>query len=206
MADGNAMRVILTYKFAGPQATVDPEALQRLIDDLYRHLGYLAVQANELDDTLFDLYWIITQRPRAEVVEELRGRTLGVLRDRFIAVYQRIPDAALVTRVAVLTARLSGAVDARNEFLHASWAVSPEGWIQRERRPRDRPEEVSVKMYLAHIEQAADEIGAVARLLTELHDDIVQAMGGDLPPQSGEVRDGVTYPHTNRFEDWTTAK
>jgi HAMP domain-containing protein len=128
---------------------------------------------------------------------------LGVLKDRFIEAYPRIPNATLVDKFKALEDRLRTAVDNRNEFLHASWAVSPDGWIQRERRPRDRPVEHMVKMKLEHIERAAEEIGAVAAALGDLRDELVQAMGGDLPPQSGEVRGGVVHPHTDVFEDWT---
>jgi hypothetical protein len=45
-----------------------------------------------------------------------------------------------------------------------------------------------------NIEEAAEESGAVAEAVWDLHDDTVVAMGGRLPPQPGELRDGVHYP------------
>jgi hypothetical protein len=197
------MRVVISLKFAGPQTTVDEEQLQLLARGVYERLGYLAVYANELDDRLFELYWIITQRPRNEVVAELGGHTLGVLKNRFLAAYPMLSDQALVAKFAAVEDRLKRAVELRNEYMHASWAVCPDGWIQRERRPRDRPVEHIVRMMPSHIEDAANEIAAVGALLDDLHDQTMEALGGKLPPQGGEIRDGVSYPRTLLHEDWT---
>lgn len=183
----------------------DREAFDRACDAIYLRLGYLLVQANMLDDVVVDLYWVVVQRPQHEVIAETREWTFGMLVPRFLAAFkQHVKDAALLKRLDELEPRLRESVGLRNEFIHATWSISADGWTERRRKLRDgRAREQCLKMNPEHIEAAAEKLGGLAETLWELWDDVVPAMGGHLPPQMGEIRDGITYQHAREYGDLT---
>lgn len=197
------MRVIMSYSFVGGMEKVDQAELDRIIESVYTRLGYLVVQSSELDDVLFDLYWVATGKPRPEAVNDLRGLTLGAMVRRVVDAYRAsITDSALLGALAAVEPRLNQTVLARNEFIHASYAVSLDGCVHRERRPRERAVEQTIKMRPDDIAAAGDEVGAVTEVLLELYDRTVEERGG-LPPQAGEIRDGISYPHNREYVDRT---
>jgi hypothetical protein len=187
--------------------TVGGEHFERACETIYLRLGSLLVQANTLENIVFELYWVVTQRPMNEVLDEAKGWTLGTLVPKFIDAFRRgVKDTALVLRLQGLEPELRACVVLRNEYIHASWSVSAEGWAQRTSRPRvkGRPAyEQCLRMNPAHIEAAADRLGELTWALYELWDDVVSAMGGRLPPQLGEMRDGASYPHAREYRDLT---
>lgn len=197
------MRVIMTYSFGSGMEKIDQTELDRIIESVYTRLGYLVVQSSELDDALFDLYWVATGKPRPEAVNDLRGLTLGAMVRRVLDAYRiNVTETALLASLAAVEPRLLQTVIARNEFIHASYAVSLDGCVHRERRPRERAVEQTVKMVPDDIATAGNEAGAVAEILVDLYDATVEAKGG-LPPQAGEIRDGTTYPHNHEYVDTT---
>lgn len=197
------MRVIVTYSFVGGVEKIDQGELDRIVESVYTRLGYLVVQSSELDDVLFDLYWVATGKSRPVAVNDLRGLTLGRMVGRVLDAFKaNITDAALLARLATVEPRLLQTVVSRNEFIHASYAVSMDGSVHRERRPRERAVEQTIKMMPDDIAAAGDEVGAVTEILLELYDATVEAKGG-LPPQAAEIRDGITYPHNHEYVDTT---
>jgi hypothetical protein len=197
------VRVIMTYSFADGMEKVDQAELDRIIESVYTSLGYLVVQSSELDDVLFDLYWVATGKPRPHAVADLKGMTLGAMVRRVLDAFKaNINDATLLAKLAAVEPRLQQTVVARNEFIHASYAVSMDGCVHRERRPRERAVEQTVKMKPDDIAAAGDEVGGVSQILLELYDATVE-FRGDLPPQAGEIRGGVTYPHNREYIDTT---
>src|SRR5262249_13755929 len=137
-----------------------------------------------------------TGKPRPDAINDLKGLTLGAMVRRVVDAFKdNITDATLLAQLAAVEPRLLQTVVSRNEFIHASYAVSMDGCVHRERRPRERAVEQTVKMKPDDIAGAGNEVGAVTEILLELYDATVE-FKGRLPPQAGEVRDGVTYPIT----------
>ena len=174
-----------------------------MVRPLYEQLGRLVAEAGELDDALFNLHWVATQKPRHEVIEELRRKMLGDMAKDVVKAYRAsVSDVHLLARLDEIEEPLNLAIIRRNEFVHAVYSVvSPQRVVIRERRLRDRAVEQHVTMKYEELDLAIEQVADVRTAVNRLVDDTVQLLGS--PPQPGDTRDGSVLPDPTEREDWT---
>lgn len=144
-------------------------------DSFLRALGYFLVQANYLEEALLDLYVIVTDKDWRAALEDVRGKTLGVLCKLVLAAYEaRFPHGELRIRLDALKPDLQRAIETRNEFVHASWAFDHYNEsMLRTRRPRRGVAEEFRRLTAADVERATEFVGGVAEHIWErLYDSV----------------------------------
>jgi hypothetical protein len=119
-------------------------------------------------------YRIVTDKEWNEIHEDVRRKTLGPLRDLVLTTFEdRFPTGELRERLEQLRPGLERAVEARNQFVHASWSFDYANAQMHQRRlPREAGalEELR-RLTVADVEAAMDIIGNTAeRVWTELYD------------------------------------
>lgn len=164
-------------------------------DKFLSALGYLLIQANDLDEALTDLYWIVSGKTEVDVFKAVREQTLGgLIALTFKAFEARITDKDLRAELDALKTELNTALAIRNEFVHAHW-VFGDGEMHHHRRPRSgRVVEKIRKMRVADVEAATDKIAAAAESVYELYDKTRERIPADaIEPRGGPVRADGTY-------------
>jgi hypothetical protein len=129
-----------------------------------------------LEEALQDVYRIVTDKTWENVQEDVRGRPLGGLRNLVLKEFEaRFPAGEHRERLEQLRPELERAIDARNQFVHASWSFDyGNEQMHRRRLPREQGavEELR-KMTVADVEAAVETIGnAAERVWTELYDPV----------------------------------
>ncbi len=163
--------------------------------ELLGGLGYLLVQANYLDDALVDLYWIVAGKTETELIRAVRGKTLGELRWMVTKAYEtRIADPKLRADLDALKLQLEAALQARNDFIHASYVFGRTS-LQHTRRPKTGPAVEKIRtLHIEDLEKAIDIIGHAQDAALALYDATVEHVPArEIHPRSGSVSPDGTY-------------
>jgi hypothetical protein len=159
------------------------DQLEPWAQDFLRALGYLLVQSNMLEDALVDVYRVVTNKRWSDILDDVRDMTLGRLKGLVVDAYEeKFPDGELRQRLDRLKPELAAAVEARNKFVHASWAFDPQNEsMERRRKPRKRgaAEEIR-RLKTADVQTAYDLIGSAAeKLWRDVYDYVVEETPGN---------------------------
>lgn len=163
--------------------------------DLLGGLGYLLVTANDLDDALVDLYWIVSGEAEVDLIRAVRRETLGSLTDLVITTYERrVSDARLLQQLAALKPCLKAAVNVRNEFIHASYVFAGTS-LQHRRRPRSGPAIEKLRtLRSGDIEAAINVLGEAQEATYSLYDATVEQIPPhEIHPRGGNISSDGTY-------------
>lgn len=158
-------------------------------------LGQLVVQSGYLEEALVDLIWVVSGKTELELIEDVRGGTLGALKSAAIKVFEaRIATPALRAKLDAIKPRLQSAIDTRNQFVHASWIFGADA-MTRHLRPKKGP--VIEKQHTitpAQVNDAVEEISSVTEALWELFDETRDSIPeNEIHPRGGLVLPDGTY-------------
>ena len=87
-------------------------------------LGLVLLYANELEEAITDLFWVVSRQDFFVFLDRARKQPLTTLAKDLAATYrQRVSDPSLLQCLDALEPRIMTAVAKRNEFVHATWAA-----------------------------------------------------------------------------------
>jgi len=150
-------------------------------DDFLRALGYLVLQANELEEALLDLHWLVSAKGRTAAVADVQGKTLGHVLELVAASYRaRCPDGESRARFDAMLPVLQTAVRTRNEFVHASWAFDSANQLMHRTRRRRRGVGEEYRRFTVRDVVAASELlgDAAENVWTALYDPLEEESRG----------------------------
>jgi hypothetical protein len=157
---------------------------------LCTELGHLLITANALEEILVDFVWLLSKQDRKAAIEVVRGKTMGPLIAYFLREYRKLDAPELIARLDAIEPALATALETRNEYIHAGWKFSVEGWATRARRPRSgHVRDEIAKLTLETILDAAQRIEAASDVLQELWEDTVEKYGIPQPSETIEYVD-----------------
>jgi len=159
-------------------------------------LGNLVLQANYLGEALIDLVWVGKRQNGAELISEVRDKTLGDLVELVVkGSYDEFDGLGLAKDLESLKPLLKKALKERNAFIHASWTFRDDETVDRWRLPREGKKRRGERLRLSidDVETAIEAIDAAREAAEELYD---QAVEQRPPPARGGVltEDGTYTP------------
>jgi len=117
---------------------------EQVAEEMCSELGRLVMAVNAFESILFDLYCGLANRPRADLVQEVRNLMLPDFVATFAAEFRRRVHAPeLVAAFNSIEPQILPAARRRNEFIHSSyWLANDEAGFEQHRRPRTGGEQL----------------------------------------------------------------
>lgn len=163
--------------------------------DFLAALGYLVVQAGYLEEALIDLIWIVSGKTEIQLIEGVRGGTLGSLISSATQAFEsRISAPVLRSRLDAAKPVLARALDLRNQFVHANWVFGASAMVRHRRPKKGRVVEMEHKITTAEVESALEEISDATEAMWNLYDETVAVIPlSEIHPRGGMVLPDGTY-------------